>query len=225
MLRLRFDKCVENIGIPAYNARVEEVLDTPSPTLTSPTCKEVEMADESHTTTLTAALLRELLHYDPETGVFTWKRRGRHHFPSDKGCNAWNAVNVGREAGKRNSPYRQIAVFGRRYRPARLAWLYMTGEWPPYFVDHKDGNTANNRWSNLRSATPSQNLANRGLPANSSTGFKGVSRHQKSRRFRAVIKAEGRYIHLGFYDTAEEAHAAYCAAATKYYGEFARGSW
>jgi hypothetical protein len=88
-------------------------------------------------------------------------------------------------------------------------------------IDHRDGNRANNRWSNLRLATQSENSANRHRHINNTSGFKGVSLC-KWGKWRACIEKNGRKIHLGMYDTPQAAHAAYVAAARKLFGEFAR---
>lgn len=98
---------------------------------------------------LTAEKLRHILHYDPETGVFTWMVSPRRR------------TKVGDEAGNRDyHGYVNITHEGTRYRAHRLAWLYMTGEWPADLVDHKDQNRSNNRWLNLRPATKAQNGQN-----------------------------------------------------------------
>jgi HNH endonuclease/AP2 domain len=90
-------------------------------------------------------------------------------------------------------------------------------------IDHRDGNSTNNRWSNLRLATVSQNNANRRRPRHNTSGYKGVSLCRRSgrRRWRAVIYKKGQ-IHLGTFPTPEAAHAAYVAAAPKVHGKFAR---
>lgn len=89
-------------------------------------------------------------------------------------------------------------------------------------VDHIDGNGLNNRRSNLRLATRAQNQHNRGVRADSASGLKGVLRHALTGRWRAYIRVDGKKIHLGYFDTAEAAHAAYSAAAHRLHGEFAR---
>jgi len=87
-------------------------------------------------------------------------------------------------------------------------------------IDHRDGDPSNNRWNNLRRATPSQNNANRRLQQNNAWGLKGVSRHRS--RWRASIRKDRRTHHLGVFSTPQAAHAAYVAAARKLFGEFAR---
>lgn len=160
---------------------------------------------------LTLARLRELLAYDPETGVFTWRvNRG--------------AKRAGDVAGNKNCVlgYVLIGIDYRTYLAHRLAWLYMTGEWPADEVDHWDLDGANNRWVNLREATKGENGANRPAPANNTSGYKGVYWHARAGRWMAQIMKNQRSLYLGLHDTREEAAAAYLAAASKEFGEFAR---
>jgi len=104
----------------------------------------------------------------------------------------------------------------------RLAVFWMTGRWPKKFVDHKDVDNSNDRWSNLRHATPKQNGANQKLRSNNTTGFKGVSRTTGCDRFSAGIRVDGHRKHLGCFRTPELAHEAYKRAAKKFFGKFAR---
>lgn len=156
-------------------------------------------------TNLSAARLRELLHYNPETGVFTW-RVGR------KGVRCAGAV-----AGAMNARgYWRIGVDNRRYLAQGLAWLYMTGEFPPGDVDHRDGARANNRWANLRGVTRSVNNQNqRRARKDNRAGLLGVSPNR--RKWAASINVDGVKTHLGSFDTPEQAHAAYLAAKREWH--------
>ena len=116
--------------------------------------------------------------------------------------------------------YRKITIKRKKYRAHQLAWLYMTGEWCPLLIDHRDGDPSNNRWGNLRRATVSQSNANRGLHRSNACGLKGASRHRS--RWRATIHKNGKRHHLGIFPTPQAAHAAYVKAARKLFGEFAR---
>jgi hypothetical protein len=161
---------------------------------------------------LTAQRLRELLHYDPVTGIFHWR------------IAVARRVKVGDIAGSvHRDGYRQIMIDGRRYYAHHLAWLYVHGEWPPSELDHINGVPDDNRIANLRLATPSQNQWNQGNRKNNTSGFKGVGWHRR-RRWRAQIGINGRYIHLGYFATPEEAHQTYCAAAKERFGEFTRAA-
>jgi hypothetical protein len=89
-------------------------------------------------------------------------------------------------------------------------------------TDHIDGDGLNNRRSNLRIATTSENQRNRGLSANNTSGFKGVSWQKRTKKWRAEIRSNGVYWWLGDFDTPEAAHAAYVAASERLHGEFGR---
>lgn len=97
---------------------------------------------------LTQARLKELLHYDPETGVWT------------RLVATSNSIRIGDVAGGVNHGYVRISVDGRKYSAHRLAFLYQTGAWPSAEVDHWNLDKADNSWGNLRGATRSQNIAN-----------------------------------------------------------------
>lgn len=118
----------------------------------------------------------------------------------------------------------RITVDYKEYKAHQLAWIYMTGEWPYLDVDHKDNNLLNNKWSNLRLATPSQNAANKRKQQNK-TGFKGVHNvvGSKINPYSAYIEVNGNKKYLGCFSSPEKAHSAYIIAAIRYFGEYARG--
>jgi hypothetical protein len=87
--------------------------------------------------------------------------------------------------------------------------------------DHKNRQTLDNRDENLRISNRSQNACNRGIQSNNTSGFKGVTWHKTARKWAAQINLDGKHIYLGLFDVAEEAFAAYCAAANQLHGEFA----
>ena len=166
------------------------------------------MSDKS---TLTAERLRNLLDYDSSTGVFTWRIS-----PSPR-------VKPGDIAGTLNERgYLRIKIDGKHYRAHRLAFLHKDGEWPAGQVDHIDTNRSNNRWDNLRTATPSQNQWNRGAQRNNTSGYRGVSYDKARRKWAAQIKVNGRLRKLGRFPTARKASAAYEAEAKRIHGEFYR---
>lgn len=150
---------------------------------------------------LTAQRLRELLHYNSETGQFTRSiaRRGRNGGAgSVAGC-------------KTARGYIRISISGKIYMAHRLAWLYVLGVWPAGDIDHIDGDKTNNRFANLRDVSTSVNMQNqrKAQPRNAS-GFLGVTIH--GGRFEASIKLNGKNIYLGSYATPQMAHDAYIAA-------------
>lgn len=160
-------------------------------------------------TTLTAELLRQVLAYDPQTGIFTQRidRRG---------------VRAGQRAGwQMLNGYVGIAVLGKQYYGHRLAWLYVRGTWPATQIDHRNRDRADNRFANLREATNGQNQMNIGKKPGTSQ-FKGVSWQAQIKRWQAHIQVDGRSIYLGVRKTEEEAHKLYVQSAQKYFGEFAR---
>jgi hypothetical protein len=150
------------------------------------------------------------LRYDPSTGLLSWARDTLTR-------------KAGEVVGRKNvRGYIVVGIRGFEFYAHRLAWLLMTGGWPT-LIDHRDQDKANNRWSNLRVATKSQNGANRPAPVNSTTGVKGTYR-DKSGHFYAQISVRGRHVHLGKFSTLEEAAAAYQRAALSAHGEFADGA-
>jgi hypothetical protein len=162
---------------------------------------------------ISAERLRELLEYNPQTGVFIWKISG----PGRK---------KGKVAGGVDGEgYWQIGVGGRgQTRAHRLAWLYVHGEVPSR-IDHRDLDKLNNRIDNLRVATGSQNKANGTAYANNKSGLKGVSYLSgRAKPWRATIQCQGKWKFLGYFDTAEAAHAKYLEAAKEAFGEFARAA-
>ncbi len=155
----------------------------------------------------TQARLKEVLRYDPDTGIFI-----RLHPPHQGRPLTWGD-------GK---GYVRAVVDGQAYRAHRLAWLYMTGECPAE-IDHINGVPSDNRLANLRPATRTENNANRRKTENPS-GFKGVSLDKKTHRWRARIRIHRQRVFLGVFDTAEQAHQAYVDAAKRLFGEYARAA-
>ena len=96
----------------------------------------------------------------------------------------------------------------------------MTGKWPENDIDHINVARGDNRFSNLREATRSENLRNRGAQKNNTSGFKGVSWQKSSRKWDARINIHGKVVHLGYFDDPEDAYQAYCQAAKELHGEF-----
>jgi hypothetical protein len=158
------------------------------------------------TANLNAARVRELLDYDPDTGLFRWRvDRRKTRAGSIAGC-------------AYPSGYIRIKIDMRECLAHRLCWLYVTGAWPVGQIDHRDGDKANNRFANLRDVTRSVNAQNqRKAQANNQAGLLGVRRCHK--RWRATIRIPGepRQRHLGTFTSAQEAHAAYLEAKRRHH--------
>lgn len=156
-------------------------------------------------TKLTLPIVRELLAYDPNTGTFTWKVN-----PSKK-------VRAGEIVGYKDSDgYNRMVICKLPYLGHRLAWFWMTGQWPTQEIDHKNTVRGDDRWENLRPATRTFNAQNRRRArSDSSTGLMGATPNKKG--FMAKITVNGKNIHLGTYATKEQAHAIYIAAKRKFH--------
>lgn len=139
--------------------------------------------------------LKKLLHYDHDTGIFTWTRYSNH-----------------RQAGYNQRGYIYIQIDGKPYPAHRLAWLYMYGVWPTGMVDHINQNRRDNRITNLREASNQLNQYNVSKYTNN-TGVKGVCKYRN--RYKSRITVHGKTHHLGVFDTIEEAEQAYLAAKRK----------
>ncbi len=161
--------------------------------------------------TLTLERLKAVLRYEPETGLFFWLEGNR-----------WRRKSL-LAGGNTESGYSNIWVEGKRYFSHRLAWFYMTGEWPNPECDHRDGNRSNNRIVNLREATPLQNSHNMKMRKDNLIGLKGVYRRKQRGKYSARIHIFGKHTHLGQFDCPAAAHFAYVIAASQNFGEFARG--
>lgn len=157
-------------------------------------------------TEVTADLVRDLLDYDPEMGRFIWRITCSPRAPA------------GSLAGFAYHKYRGIGIRGKIYLEHRLAYLWMMGEWPPAEMDHINRDRQDNRWTNLRPASPSQNRINKIHP--NKYGFRGISIHKPSGLYRAEVRMKGVRHYLGYYKTPEEAGSAYILAAQQHHGEF-----
>lgn len=152
---------------------------------------------------LTQSRLKELLHYSPDTGMFTWrtKRRG---------------VLKGRVAGGLNGGgYVRMKIDGHEYYAHRMAHLYMTGEMPDE-VDHEDHVRDNNRWENIIPSSRSENGKNVSMRSINTSGVTGVLWDRNARKWRAYITVNRDHKHIGLFESIEDATVARKAADIKY---------
>lgn len=142
---------------------------------------------------LTQNELKQLLHYDPKTGIFTWlvSKSGNYGIGSIAGYLDKNI----------KSGYNIIKIQGKKYPSHRLAWLYMEGYLPEYQIDHKNGIRDDNRWENLRHVTNVCNLQNQKLSSGNSSGFPGVVWHKRNHKWVSQITVNKKQLHLGYYNT------------------------
>lgn len=145
---------------------------------------------------ITQAELKTLVEYDPSTGVFTWLVT----HPKRVTVKGQVAGFVDKQSG-----YACVKIHSKRYRQHILAYLYMTGTYPPdrMVIDHEDHNKLNNAWSNLRCVTQAENSRNVSATRRSRTGHQGV--RQRGFKYIAYIKVQGKIQHLGTFGSASEA--------------------
>lgn len=147
--------------------------------------------------------LKKYLQYDKHSGEFTWVKGHR----------------LGKKAGSVNNGYITIKLHQKAYQAHILAWIYVYGESPHLLLDHVDRNGLNNKIDNLRSATVSQNCANKAHY--NKHGLKGIGFDKRHGKWYANIQINKKQTRLGTFKTKEEAHEAYMKAAKNIHGEFA----
>lgn len=160
--------------------------------------------------------LKEILSYDECTGQLCWKTRPER--------NRWdvgfNKQFAGKLAGTTTATGMCISIKGKSYNAHRIIWKWMTGQEPPDIIDHINGNPLDNRWVNLREATPMQNSANAKLSCRNTSGYKNVIKN--GNRWRALIVVNGKAINGGSFGNAVDASQAAEALRIKHYGEYRR---
>jgi hypothetical protein len=154
---------------------------------------------------LTQALARELLDYDPDTGILTWRARDCTWFDSDQDWRWWNKRYAGQRASSisKAGNHAYIKIFGRDYLAHRVIFLWMRGRWPYPQIDHSDQNRQNNLWKNLREVTHQENHKNVPLRSDNTTGHVGV--YKRRNKYRAEIMVNRKQIQLGTFPTQQEA--------------------
>jgi hypothetical protein len=169
--------------------------------------------------------LKQLFDYDEGTGNLLWKMRPVSDFKNEAESKRWNTRFAGKVAGHLSGGYRLIRTDGRQYKAHRLIWLFHFGEIPKGCeLDHINCVRSDNRFSNLRLATRTQNQQNIPTQANNSSGYKGISFDKKCGKWRAQIRCNGKNKHLGYFSTREAGAAAYATAALEAHGAFIHSS-
>ena len=161
---------------------------------------------------LTHSRLLELLSYNPMTGDFIRKVSTAPR--AMRGAIAGDVDSKG---------YWRLRIDGKRYLAYRVAGFWMTGKWPSDEVDHKNRVRVDNRWDNLRLADTFQNKRNTSVYRNNRAGLKGAYLTVGG-RYTTRIRIDGKNLHLGTFDTPEEAHALYVVKSKEHFGEFARAA-
>lgn len=173
---------------------------------------------------LSVTRVREVLSLNFDTGDLIWLTRPVRigHERADR---SWNAKCAGKIAGSVfMDGYRHVKIDRKLYVAHRVVWVLAHGKWPDGDIDHIDGARDDNRPHLLRDATTRQNIQNQKVRRDNRSGLKGVSWNIPMKKWWARITICGNRIPLGYFDTPEEAHAAYFEAARKHFGEFARAA-
>ena len=154
---------------------------------------------------ITQQRLQEVLDYDPNTGIFTWKEK------------ISSKVVVGRKAGSLSGTgYHMISLFKKKYRAHHLVWLFVYGIWPKEQIDHKNGIRTDNRLCNLREATNQENCQNTQKRANNTSGCRGVCWNKAAKKWQAYIRHNYQFIYLGIFKYKWQAIRARKRAEQKY---------
>jgi hypothetical protein len=149
--------------------------------------------------------LKEILEYQPDTGLFYWKTSGK-------------GIKKNRKAGHLSKDgYVDIRIKNSLYPAHRVAWMMVTGSWPNNFVDHINRIRSDNRFVNLREATKAENAQNTDLPSNNTSGYKGVVWHKPNRNWCAQIFINKKHIHLGSFKNLQDAINARAEAEKEFF--------
>lgn len=162
----------------------------------------------------TADQVRLVLRYEPETGRLFWLVRPLEFFNSKNSHSIWNSRFAGKEAFTRLNRWghRVGSLFDVNHFAHRVIWLMQTGAWPEQHIDHINGIGSDNRFINLRAATPSENQRNKGRNSRNTSGVNGVTWRSRERKWIAQIRVDGGHKHLGSFDKLEDAAAARAVA-------------
>lgn len=150
---------------------------------------------------LTQSQLKEILHYNQSSGIFT-------------NISTMNII------GTLNKGYMNYNIDGKLYFLHRLAFLYIEGQFPDHHVDHINNIKTDNAWVNLRTSTHQQNMMNRKIQLNNTSGYKGVYFDKRCSKWHVRLGLNNKRISLGYFNCKHEAAKVYNKAALKYFGEF-----
>ena len=154
----------------------------------------------------THQIVLDLFHYEPKTGLFINKTTRNPRAP------------IGQLAGYTNTiGYVVIQVNSRKIHAHRLAWFYMTGEWPSHQIDHINRNRSDNRFCNLRPVTSAENMQNTTDRTNNTSGHRGVTWHKQRQKWQAQISVNNKHKYLGLFDNLEDAIAARTNAVNQFH--------
>lgn len=172
---------------------------------------------------ISPAILRQILSYDPATGVLRWKKRTVDMFRDGKHtaehiCAAWNSRFSGEEALSTDTGdgYLRGPIFKRNYLSHRVAWAVFYGYWPHDQIDHINGDRSDNRIKNLRVASNMENGKNAKLRDDNSSGSVGVSWSKRAEKWRSYITVDKKQKHLGYFHSLKEAIKVRSDAQSKY---------
>ena len=152
---------------------------------------------------LTSKVLHDFFDYNSETGIVTRK------------ISTNNRTKVGQIVGcLRPDGYLCATIGGKPYQLHRLIWLYAHGSWPSGEIDHINGNRSDNRIENLRDVTSSQNGRNKRVSSANTSGVTGVTWFKSRNKWVAAMNMNGKRIHLGYFETIDDAAKARKSADT-----------
>lgn len=170
-------------------------------------------------------IISECFFLPDDSGVPYWKSRPLEHFCSDRYMRTANSRQGLKPAGdtSRADGRRRVKVFcygqSMRVYGYHIVWALTHGCRPTSEIDHRDRDPTNDRPDNLRLATHQQNIGNVAVPRHNTSGVKGVSWRSDREAWRAYIKIDGKYKHLGHFTSKSDAQDAYAAAAVKHFGK------
>ena len=162
---------------------------------------------------ITPEILRELLDYNPETGILTWEEREVKWFKTERSSKVWNTRYAGKIASSNHGDgYKKLHVFDMGFKTHRVAYTLYHGKWPDNYIDHINGIPTDNRIENLRDVTPEENAKNLAVNKRHPSGIYGVHFNSLHNTWRANIKGK----HLGSFEDKEDAIKARKEAEVKY---------